>query len=341
MRVHWSTILLPFAVAGYAAWLGTSMRGILWMIGFFIAVVFCVFLHELGHAIAARRYGVLVFDILLLPIGGIARLKSLPGRPIEEVWVALAGPLVNFLIAIALLPALWYWPRHEWFPWLNNYDLGSALVCLSLFNAAVFFFNLIPAFPLDGGRILRASLSRKMSRLKSTQITAWVSRGVALLLLVYGIYESSFVLMGFALFIFLLTSREVGAAVVQSFLDETRLHQLAKGARAFDPLTPIADVIHHLERSSDQGAIIVDECCPIGFVRLPMLREQPDHQVHVGNLEMPTVICHDSATVLRELSRQFSVYPYSVAIEECDGRPVGYLDLDLLDEGFQAFAKTR
>lgn len=310
------------------------------MITFLLAVVACVFLHEVGHAYAARRYGVSVFDILLLPIGGIARLKSLPSKPAEEVWVALAGPMVNLLIALAFLPALWYWPRHEWFPILNNYDLGSALVCLSLFNAAVFVFNLIPAFPLDGGRILRASLSRKMSRLKSTRITTWISRLIGLGLLTYGFFEGSFFLMGFSLFIFIIASREMGSAVVSSFLSDTIISSLAKDARSFDPETPIHEIVEHLHRSKNGGAIIVDECCPIGFVNLRMLEPLKGQVTHVGSLEMPTVICHDSNTPLREISQQFSVFPKSIAIEENEGRPVGYLDLDLLDQGFQAFAKT-
>jgi len=292
VRIHWSTLALPFAVAGYALYTGTSVQGMLWMVGFLLAVIACVFLHEVGHAYAARRYGVSVFDILLLPVGGVARLRALPSKPFEEVWVALAGPLVNLLIALLLLPALWYWPRHEWFPWLNNYDLGSALVCLSLFNAAVFVFNLIPAFPLDGGRILRASLCNKMSRLKSTKVTAWVSRIIGL------------------------------------------------GLLAFDPTTPITELVEYLNRSGHGGAIVVDECCPIGFVTLRFLARIEDQSVQVGSLEMPTVICHDSHTPLRDLSQQFSIYPKSIAIEESDGRPVGYLDLDLLDQSFQAFAKT-
>lgn len=340
VRVHWSTLLLPFIVGGYAYYVGTSLRGIIWMIAFLFAVVACVFLHEVGHAYAARRFGVAVFDILLLPIGGVARLKALPTKPSEEVMVALAGPLVNLLIALALVPALWYWPRHEWFPWLNNYDLGSALVCLSFFNGAVFLFNLIPAFPLDGGRILRASLSQKMTRLKSTRITSWVSKSIALGLLAYGIYEGSFFLMGFALFVFITAGREVGSAVVSAFLNETSISSIAKGSRAFDPTTPVEEIMDYLHHSEQGGAIVMDDCCPIGFVNLRMLSQVEDKAIHVGNLEMPTVICHDSSTPLREISQQFSVYPKSVAIEENDGRPVGYLDFDLLDQGFQAFAKT-
>jgi len=340
VRIHWSTLALPFAVAGYAIYSGTSIRGILWLVGFLLAVVGCVFLHEVGHAYAARRYGVSVFDILLLPVGGVARLKALPSKPSQEVWVALAGPLVNLLIALMLLPALWYWPKHEWFPWMNNYDLGSALVCLSLFNAAVFAFNLIPAFPLDGGRILRASLCLKMSRLKSTRITAWVSRIIGLGLLAYGVYEGSFFLMAFALFVFIISGRELGSAVVQTFLDNTRMSSIAQDARAFDPTTPINEIVGYLKRSEHGGAIVMDECCPIGFVTLQMLSLIEDQSMQVGSLEMPTVICHDGHTPLRDLSQQFSVYPKSIAIEENDGRPVGYLDLDLLDQNFQAFAKT-
>jgi len=340
VRVHWSTLFLPFLVAGYAFYSGTSIRGTVWMLCFLVAVIACVFLHEVGHAYAARRFGVSVFDILLLPIGGIARLKSLPKRPSAEIWVAIAGPLVNLVIALLLLPALWYWPRGEWLPWQSNFNFGSALVCLSFFNAAVFVFNLVPIFPLDGGRILRASLCHKMSRLKSTKITSWLSRLVAIGLLIYGIYEGSFFMMGFAFFVFITAGRELGSAVVSAFLNDTTISSIAQGARAFDPITPIHEIAAYLKHSRQEGAIVMDDCCPIGFVNLKLLTTVEDKDLQVGSLEMPTVICHDSTTPLRELSQQFSVYPKSVAIEENDGRPVGYLDFDLLDQGFQAFAKT-
>lgn len=132
----------------------------------------------------------------------------------------------------------------------------------------------------------------------------------------------------------------MGSAVVQAFLNDTTMSSIAQGARAFDPATPIHEIVDYLQRGNHSGAIVMDECCPIGFVTLKMLERLESQEPSVGSLEMPTVICHDGNTPLLELSQQFSVFPKSVAIEENDGRPVGYLDLDLLDQGFQAFAKT-
>ena len=340
IRVHWTTVFLPLGVLAYALLRDTSLVGILWLELFVVAVLACVLLHEIGHAAAARWYKVPVHDILLLPIGGAARLERLPRRASQEASVALAGPLVNLLIAGLLAPALWYWPRYEWFPWLNNYDIGSMLVCLAIFNALVFAFNLIPAFPLDGGRVLRATLTRWMPRLRATRATAFVARVIAMLAMGYAVYEGSFFIGFFGVYAFMTAGREIRNAKVQTFLDEQTIGTIAQPLRVFDPTTPIADVRHQLIRNQQRGAVVADECSPIGFVTLGMLPEDAPPDRHVGDLEMLAVVCHDSQETLRMLSHQFAAHPRSVAIEEIDRRPAGYVDLELLDERFQAFAKT-
>ena len=156
--VH-ATFLLLIGWIGYSHWLeyGTLAKvveGIL----FILALFLCVVLHEYGHALTARRYGIKTRDITLYPIGGVARLERLPEKPIEELWVALMGPAVN--VVIAAIVFLYLFVTNSLGP-MNELTIasGSFLERLMWVNISLVLFNLIPAFPMDGGRVLRALLA--------------------------------------------------------------------------------------------------------------------------------------------------------------------------------------
>lgn len=331
--MHWSTLAMPPLALAYAWFEGVGPAGLSWWLAASACVLACVLLHELGHALAARRLGVRVHDVVLLPIGGAARLERLPGSGAQEAAVALAGPLVNLAIAAALAPALWAWPRHEWFPWMGNYDLGSLLASLSVFNALVFAFNLVPIFPLDGGRVLRAAISRWTTRLRATRLAVVAARVAALLLLGVAVYVGSFLVGAFALYAFLAAGRELRAVTVQTFLEDTTVGELAEPCRDFAPSTPLGDIRDHLRRSGQRGAVVADECSPIGFATAELLAEEPATRP-VGDLDLTPVVCYDSEAPVRHVSAQLAAMPGSVAVEEIDHRPAGVLDLDLLEEAF-------
>jgi Zn-dependent protease len=162
-----------------------------------MALFFCsVALHELGHALIAMREGCGVRQILLLPIGGVAELSHIPDRPAAEIKIAVAGPIVSLGIAIITgLVALGF------------YLLGMPLlfeICaiLSAVNTGLSLFNLLPSFPMDGGRVLRAYLSRRLGRLEATRIAARIGQGMAGLFLLIGLVRLDFVLVAIAIFIF-------------------------------------------------------------------------------------------------------------------------------------------
>jgi Zn-dependent protease len=149
------------------------------------ATFFCVLLHEFGHALTARRFGIETEDITLYPIGGVARLRRMPRAPGAELLIALAGPAVNALIVLGLGLVRWLGFGGSL---LSSSPLDQFVLELMVINAVLGIFNLIPAFPMDGGRVLRALLSGWLGRARATMIAAGLGRGLALL---FGLYSLS------------------------------------------------------------------------------------------------------------------------------------------------------
>jgi Zn-dependent protease len=179
----------------------------------FILVVFaCVVLHELGHALTARKYDIKTRDIILLPIGGVARLEKMPDKPIQELWVALAGPAVNvgiaFLLAGYMLITNSYTPIGQ----LTNTTATFAERIMAV-NIFLVMFNMIPAFPMDGGRVLRALLATRLPYPKATQYAAFLGQGIAVLFGIVGLLYNPLLLF-IAFFVW------IGAA------QETKLTQM-------------------------------------------------------------------------------------------------------------------
>ena len=209
--VH-ATFLLLIGWVGYSHWLarrdwGDVLSGIL----FILALFLCVVLHEYGHALTARRYGIKTRDITLYPIGGVARLERMPDRPIEELWVALMGPAVNVVIAAVLFVYLVITDNLVPLGQLTITS-GNFMARLMILNIWLVLFNLIPAFPMDGGRVLRALLAMRMEYVRATQVAASIGQGIAFIFGFIGLFTNPFLLF-IALFVWIGASQE--ASMVQ------------------------------------------------------------------------------------------------------------------------------
>jgi Zn-dependent protease/CBS domain-containing protein len=181
IKIHWTFLLLLvfFAFLGYRD--SGSAVGALVTAAVVVVLFFCVLLHEFGHSLVAQRLGLEVPDITLLPIGGLARLKRLPDRPIDEVKIAIAGPLVNFVLAPLFLGVAL----------LLGTDLSGvsgAFAVLALLNFVLAVFNLIPAFPMDGGRVLRGLLAIRLGPVRATDISSGVGQFFGIVFILIGLF---------------------------------------------------------------------------------------------------------------------------------------------------------
>jgi Zn-dependent protease len=176
-----------------------------------LAVFVCVGLHELGHALAARGYGIRTRDITLYPIGGVARLERMPEQPSAEMVIALAGPAVNVVLA-AVLGGLWFAGQAVLTPMGSTTTWVSDFVArLAIANVVLVVFNLIPAFPMDGGRVFRAFLSWFTTRETATNIAGWVGAGFAVLIGLFALVQMNFMLMFLAVTLYMIGRQEVMA----------------------------------------------------------------------------------------------------------------------------------
>jgi Zn-dependent protease len=200
LAVHASFLLL-LAYYGYEGWREGGLPGLVWSVALIVLFFVCVILHELGHSLTARRYGVRVPRILLLPIGGMAEFDHVPRQPKAELLITIAGPAVNFVLAAILFAASW----HGLAPDADApvYSVASILEELWLWNLVMGVFNLLPVFPMDGGRILRALLAFKLPYLRATWWAAMASKILAPLLACVAFFYLHQVMLG-VLFLFIL-----------------------------------------------------------------------------------------------------------------------------------------
>lgn len=213
--VHWSFLFILVFISYTSISEGMDLTQVAAFSLYIFLVFFCVVLHEYGHALMARRYGIETQDIIITPIGGLARLRGMPMEPKGELMIAIAGPLVNLAIAAVILLILYglgvgiILPDTDDLNILTN-PIGFLHLVLIL-NLILFTFNLIPAFPMDGGRILRALLCFKFDRRKATLIVSIIGRIIAVAFVLFATYNKLPSLLFIGIFIFIMAGREYRA----------------------------------------------------------------------------------------------------------------------------------
>lgn len=303
ISIHWTFIFLILWIIYINISDGHGVVTVLWSLLFISSIFGVVVLHELGHALMARRFEVSTRDITLYPIGGVARLDRIPKEPKAELLIALAGPFVNLVIALMLYPLV-NWTLLAEPERLAVIDSHNFLLVFTVVNIWLALFNLIPAFPMDGGRVLRALLSFRFPRVSATRVAAGLGQLLALGFILIGFYTNPFLIF-IGLFILLGAQSEYGVAKTEELLEGTMLKDLMM--RKFQTLTldsTIQEAVDELLNSQAKFFIVRDQ------------RGQ-----FVGVLNHTSLIkslrTHDEATVVGEiLDKDLLILPSTLSTEE-------------------------
>lgn len=242
IRLHF-TFLLFLAWIGIGDYLQGGMPAAMDSIAFILLVFLCVTLHEFGHIAMARRFGIRTPQVILSPIGGIASMERMPEKPTQELLVAIAGPLVNVVIAL-LLVAIFGIALSG----LSSIDFESATLAerLLIVNVMLVLFNMVPAFPMDGGRVLRALLAMNMGAPRATALAARIGQGFAFLFVLLGLFYNP-ILMFVGVFIYLAAASEEQAAAFTGFASRLKVRDAMEPSpillAADDPLSKAVDAL--------------------------------------------------------------------------------------------------
>jgi Zn-dependent protease/CBS domain-containing protein len=252
LRMHVTfPLILIWAAIQFGLLLDRGLEGALFGVIVTLVLFFIVVLHELGHALTARRFGVPTKQIVLLPIGGVAQLQRIPEKPIAEFLIAIAGPAVNFALAIILyLIGLAFGFRlGDTLGALQNLGTANFSTLFGyIFIANLFLgvFNLLPAFPMDGGRVLRALLATVLPYTRATQIAVFIGQGMAFLFGLWGFLGGGFFLILIAIFIFMGAGQEGQMVQVRNVLQDVRVGQAfsrqVQAVRVDEPLQRAVDL---------------------------------------------------------------------------------------------------
>jgi len=332
-------------------WAGRSdnpMTGAIFGVVLMLTLFLCVALHELGHSLMARRFGIETREILLMPLGGIAQLEKNPTQPRHELLIALAGPLVNVLIA-ALLVVIGLTPQVSLFnSLLDGQGLSSALstepslnnllLWLVSANVSLVLFNLIPAFPLDGGRVLRAVLAMGLGYPLATRIATVVGQMIAVVLGIFGLFSGNFLLALVAIFIFVGATQETAVADSKVVLTTRRLGDaynrhvitLQNGDR-------LSRVVDYLLTSYQPDFAVIFGKKLLGIVTreaaMQALASQPD-DLYVSEIMNRDIVKLDADLNLDEVREQLGEKGVRVAAVYKGDEFLGLISVEDLQEAF-------
>jgi Zn-dependent protease/predicted transcriptional regulator len=273
--VHWTFLLLLAWIVLVHYREGDDAVAAVRGVGLVVAVFGCIVLHELGHALTAKWYGINTRDITLLPIGGVARLEGMPEEPWQEFWVAVAGPAVNVVIAaILFVPCLLLGQLDDL---LQAGDVPHVpfLVSLMAINLWLVLFNLLPAFPMDGGRVLRALLATQMPRVRATHIAAAIGQGMAIMFGLAGLLiPGAWMLLFIALFVYLGAQGEAQAVEMRSIFQGAAVREaMTTRFQTLSPSDSIQRAANELLAGHQQDFPVLNDGQMVGMLLRGLLIE--------------------------------------------------------------------
>jgi Zn-dependent protease/CBS domain-containing protein len=336
VRIH-LTFFLLLAFYALLGWQRGGAPGAIDLVAFIVLLFVCVVLHEFGHVFAARAYGIRTSDVTLLPIGGVASLERMPEKPGQEIVVALAGPAVNLVIAAAL--AVFAGANFDFGQMAQFDDARSSLLGrIAVANVALCVFNLIPAFPMDGGRVLRALLAIRLGYTRATRVAATIGQALAFAFALLGLLGGGAMLILIAVFIFLAASGEAGYVQAREYTrGYLASHAMITAFQTLGPGATADDAAALLLRTTQQEFPVVDGA---GVMRGMLTRDAlikalqqsggTTPVLEIMDRTVPTVpenACLDN--VFERVQRSASRL---VGVVDPAGRLVGYITAENLSE---------
>ncbi len=332
--LHWTFGLLIAGVFGFYLFQGETVATAVVGLGVILALFACVILHELGHALTAARYNVPTSDITIYPIGGVARLRQVPEEPLEEFWIAVAGPAVNLAIAAALavlvaLVGASYAPQTLLNPGENV--LGT----LMWLNLVLAVFNMLPAFPMDGGRVLRALLATQIEYGRATQIAASVGQGMAILFALVGIF-GNFILLFIALFVYVGAQQEARQAMLRTATRGIGVQEaMMTRFRTLAPDDTLDVAIEELLAGAEHDFPVVRDGAVVGLLTRKQLMKalsEGGREARVGDVAETECLSVEAGAMLETAFMRMQENDCSTVPVVRGGRLVGLLTLENVGE---------
>ena len=260
IKVHWSFVLLLLFVGYIASSNEIPKEDLIWFFSYVFLLFVFVIMHEYGHALTARRYGIKTRDIIISPIGGIARLERLPENPRHELLVALAGPAVNVVLAIffllvQLVTSDFILPNAERINFGSPHEFIGYLLII---NIVLVVFNLVPAFPMDGGRVLRSVLTMiTKNRLSATRWAVWIGQLIATGFFMAGLIYDQYMLMFIGIFVFLTARAEYRQIRLSHRMSHTLVGDIMR--REFTVLNTNQTISNAADIEGESNFLVSDE----------------------------------------------------------------------------------
>ena len=361
IQVHWSFVLILF----YGAFLfsrnaSNVLTGAIYGVIVILLLFVCVVLHEFGHAVTARYFGISVPHITLLPIGGVAQLERMPRKPMQEFLIAIAGPAVNFVLAALLLPVALLvvsMSMRAGTIWMivpalmraaQSMSLAGLLLTLAGTNLLLGIFNLLPAFPMDGGRILRALLALRLQYIPATRIAVLVGRGMAILFAIWGIFGGDIFLLLIAFFVYVGGRGELEAVQSRYILKDFSARQAVnKDAHVLYTSEPISRAVNYI-MTSYQGDFPVYDLGHnlVGVLTRPRLVATLRGQGQEGRIvevmiPLARVPVTDAETSLADIWEKMLESRSRVIIVQDEGQFLGLITLDDISELIQVMGAAK
>ncbi len=345
IRIHATFFLLLLWIAVGAYFQGGTTLAVD-NLGFVLALFACVLAHEFGHILMARRYGIQTPDVTLLPIGGMARLAKIPENPWQEIAVAVAGPAVNVAIWLILTVALGAETRMAG---LENIDDPSQgfLARLAAVNIFLVLFNMIPAFPMDGGRVFRAAIALWVGRVRATQIASAAGQTLAFLFGFFGLVSGNPILVLIAVFVFIAASSENSDVAMRELARNLKAREAM--ITAYESLSPedsLQAATAALIRTTQHEFPVRDSGGDtVGFVDRSAIfaalsAEGPKPRIaDIMTRDIPAVPL--TAPLQRALDQLFSSQSPAVAVTDQAGHMIGYITRENIGELMVVAGQTR